>query len=221
MGLISIRENQSLFSCELYRIFFSHQIFNESSQAEKNIIQLQQENEDLKKLVYIDKLTKVGNRAYFDLSLEKEWKTAVRHGHCLSLILLDIDCFKLYNDTYGHVAGDGCLQKVATAIHNSIKRAEDFAYRYGGEEFAVLLPKTNQIGAVSLAEEIRKKIQNLSIEHINSQVNLKVVTASLGVATIAPKHQDHPNMIILEADRALYLAKTKGRNQVNFSQLSD
>jgi len=133
----------------------------------------------------------------------------------LSLILCDVDFFKLYNDTYGHQAGDECLKKVAQAMQNTIKRPGDLVARYGGEEFAIILPNTPMSGAFHIAEEIRAKIVCLHLDHEKSKVCDRV-TVSLGVATIIPEPEFTPEMLIATADFALYRAKEQGRNCVVF-----
>ena len=172
------------------------------------------ENQHLRNLVNIDELTKISNRRHFDECLDTEWGRMCRESAPLSLILLDIDYFKRYNDTYGHLKGDSCLYEVAKAIGNCLKRPADIVARYGGEEFAVILPQTEYGGAMQMAEKIRQAIQDLAIEHINSQGRLKIVTVSLGVGSIVPNLEIQVPNLIQVADKALYNSKRQGRNIV-------
>jgi two-component system cell cycle response regulator len=173
---------------------------------------LQKANEALKRLAIIDGLTQISNRRRFDEFLANEWKRALRSKQNLSLILCDIDFFKLYNDNYGHQAGDQCLQAVAQAINSILRRPADLAARYGGEEFVIILPDTDIEGAFHVSERIRSKIQQLEILHEHSTVE-KHVTLSLGVASIVPTNVSLPESLLKKADKALYEAKEKGRNQ--------
>jgi len=168
-------------------------------------------NEQLTKLSLNDKLTRIPNRRYFDSALQKFWNISKREGYPLTLIMIDIDFFKNYNDTYGHLAGDQCLKKIAHTIKNIIKRPGDFIARFGGEEFAVLLYNTKEDGAIIVAEEIRTGVEKLGIKN-KAAGNL--LTISLGVATLIPKKEMHPKDLISAADQALYKAKNNGRNQV-------
>ncbi len=130
----------------------------------------------------------------------------------LSLILCDLDFFKPFNDTYGHQAGDDCLQKVAATIEKSVGRPGDLVARYGGEEFAVILPNTDIQGAEAIAERIRESVHNLEIEHKTSAVS-KYVSLSLGIGTHIPKQRESGDILLTMADKALYQAKENGRNQ--------
>ncbi|MEI6558922.1 MAG: diguanylate cyclase [Rhodospirillaceae bacterium] len=160
-----------------------------------------------------DGLTGVANRRGFDACLVREWQRAARARNPLSLILADIDFFKLYNDHYGHLAGDICLRKVAQAMADTVSRPADLVARYGGEEFVALLPETDALGARVLAEEMRGQIAALAINHATSLV-ADHVTLSLGVTTLVPDGHDDPTYLILQADEALYLAKNQGRDRV-------
>lgn len=172
----------------------------------------QSENE-LQRAAYFDSLTQIANRRHFDNVLEKEWQRAVRSGGALSLMVLDIDHFKLYNDSLGHAAGDRCLQQVAQAIASHACRPGDLAARYGGEEFVVLFADTNADSAINLAEAIRTHIENLQLPHPRSGTS-PWITVSIGVATIQPHHLDDRATLFVSADRVLYVAKEGGRNQV-------
>ncbi|MFQ4142937.1 EAL domain-containing protein [Chlorogloeopsis sp. ULAP02] len=172
--------------------------------------QLQQANQELQRLASSDGLTLVANRRCFDDTLKTEWERLTREQAPLSLILCDVDCFKLYNDTYGHLAGDDALRYVAKAIE-TVKRPADLVARYGGEEFAVILPNTDVEGAVVMAKDIQSNVSALKLPHPNSQVD-EFITVSLGVATITPDSQSSPATLIAAADRGLYQAKAQGRN---------
>jgi two-component system chemotaxis family response regulator WspR len=175
--------------------------------------QLHEANLTLEKLSALDGLTGIANRRQFDAVLVKEWNRATRSRSPISLLMLDIDYFKLYNDTYGHQQGDACLQTVATILHDHEKRPADLAARYGGEEFAVILPETDINGANEIAGTILQAIRNANIVHASSSVS-KYLTASLGVATITAERGRQPEDLVNQADRALYLAKGQGRNRV-------
>ncbi|WP_204106103.1 MULTISPECIES: PleD family two-component system response regulator [Spirulina sp. CCY15215] len=181
---------------------------------EKNT-QLETANRKLQALVNIDGLTEVANRRHFDHCLELEWHRLDREAKPLSLIMSDIDAFKAYNDTYGHQAGDRCLQAVARGISEQLKRPCDLVARYGGEEFVIILPDTDRQGGLVVAESIRSTIQALKITHAHG-ISEKVVTLSLGLTSLIPRHNLSPSEAIARADKALYEAKTQGKNRVCF-----
>lgn len=173
--------------------------------------QLEIANQELERLAARDGLTQIANRHCFDRVLEKEWQRLMRAPDQLSLILCDIDSFKLYNDTYGHQAGDYCLQQVAQAIQAGVKRPADLVARYGGEEFAVILPNTSLEGALRVAEEIRVRVRGLGISHTGS--DHQCVTLSLGVTSLIPSTSSSVSKLIGAADEALYRAKATGRDR--------
>ncbi|MBI5179530.1 MAG: diguanylate cyclase [Nitrospinae bacterium] len=175
--------------------------------------QLRKANGILRRLSAIDGLTGLANRRNFDEFMEKEWRRALRDAKPVSLIMIDIDHFKAYNDTYGHQGGDDCLKKVAAVIIENVKRPADLAARYGGEEFVVVLPDTKTKGAEELAEQLRKSLQAVGIPHARNTA-APVVTISLGVATLLPERGLPPSELVARADKALYAAKDGGRNQV-------
>ncbi len=181
--------------------------------AEANY-KLAEVNEKLELLTKLDGLTGIANRRHFDYMLQREWKAAARDSKPFSLIIFDIDCFKQYNDCYGHLAGDDCLRQVAQFARDSINRPKDMVARFGGEEFAIILPDTDEKGAEMIAEKICKGVAELKIKHEQSKAS-EYVTISLGIA-VAPivDLTSVPDDLIAKADKALYQAKQQGRNQV-------
>ena len=175
--------------------------------------QLEESNRKLQKLSMLDGLTGIANRRHFDESLEEYVNDHNKSGLPLSLILIDIDYFKKFNDTYGHQAGDDCLTRVAKTLAAKCNQADDIAARYGGEEFVILLPRTEQDKALIVAERIKDAIGKLAIDHDSSDTN-KHVTISLGVSTKLADQATSSEDIIEMADKALYKAKENGRNQV-------
>jgi two-component system chemotaxis family response regulator WspR len=181
--------------------------------------QLAEANRSLQKLSSLDSLTGLANRRIFDETLRKEWHRAMRAEKFISLIMIDIDCFKLYNDHYGHQGGDRCLQKVAHGLYSAIHRESDLLARYGGEEFSVILPDTDLNGAVRVAEEMHQAVRALQIEHTKS-IACNCITISLGVSTMIPQKETGPEILITSADQALYKAKEDGRDQVQCGPVS-
>lgn len=177
------------------------------------LMQMKHSQDQLARSARIDGLTQVNNRREFERSIETEWRRAQRSKRKLVLIMLDIDHFKAFNDRYGHLAGDGCLRTVAQTIKSTVQRAEDSVCRYGGEEFAVILPESDLKGAEVLAEKIRTNVEAMQIKHEGSET-AEVVTVSLGIASYSPSEELCPNELIEQADQALYKAKHQGRNQV-------
>jgi len=165
----------------------------------------------LEQQAHVDGLTGLANRRRFDQVLESECSRAGRGGHPLSLLLIDVDYFKRYNDRYGHLAGDDCLRLVAKAIESSVRRPSDLPARYGGEEFAVVLPMTAREGALLMAERIRESIAQLAVAHVDAGCGH--ITASIGTATTMATRADEGPALIAAADRALYQAKAQGRNR--------
>lgn len=172
---------------------------------------LEKQNEELAKLINIDKLTQVANRRCFEERLDVAWQRLSRKQLPLSLLFIDIDCFKLYNDWYGHQVGDYCLNQVAQAIKSSFNRVDDLTARYGGEEFVVLLPDTDKDSAVLLAEKVQKRIQALKMPHMKSTVD-PYVTCSIGVVSAVPNQGTSVKSFVACADEAMYRAKSLGRN---------
>jgi diguanylate cyclase (GGDEF)-like protein len=168
---------------------------------------------ELEREARIDGLTGVANRRFFDETLQREWQRSLRYQQYLSLILCDVDYFKLYNDYYGHQQGDICLIKVAQSLNNIVKRGGDLVARYGGEEFGVILPNTNSNGAKKVADLIGREIHKLKITHPKSQVS-EYVTISCGICSVIPQHNSSISILIQGADKALYKAKKEGRDRV-------
>lgn len=183
---------------------------SERKKTEEKLLQLQRELEELS---FKDGLTGVANRRMLDSVLELEWNNARRTGQPLSLIMLDIDYFKQYNDHYGHVQGDDCLKQVAAMLRKAAVRHRDFLARYGGEEFLLVLPETDAAAAAIVAERCRNLVFKAQIAHAASPVS-PVLTVSLGVDTIIPGSQDRLEAFIEQVDRQLYQAKLCGRNRI-------
>lgn len=167
----------------------------------------------LLKLTRQDGLTGIANRRHFDEFFDREWKRGRREQAPLSVIMCDIDFFKAYNDTYGHLKGDDCLRAVAGVLEQGLRRPADLAARYGGEEFVIVLPGTSLAGALSVAKSLRREVEALGILHAASAAG-PVVTISLGIAAAIPSPETSPAELIAAADRALYRAKSGGRNRI-------
>ena len=180
---------------------------------------LQKANDELRRIALTDALTGLFNRRSLDDMLEREWHRCIRNDEPLSLIMCDVDCFKQFNDTYGHPAGDRCLQQVGQVIRSSIRWTVDIGARYGGEEFAIVLPNMTLADAITVAERIRIGVQQLHIPHEGTMVKDEVyVTLSLGINTVSPLASWTIDSFIQEADRNLYQAKKLGRNRVVFDE---
>ncbi len=182
--------------------------------------QLEAANKALQHLAHVDGLTGVANRRRFNNYLNSQWLNLASERSPLSLILCDIDFFKLYNDKYGHPAGDMCLQKVGTVLSEAVQNSQDLVARYGGEEFAVIMPNTHISAAVHFAAAMQAGVRELKILHESSTIS-RYVTLSLGVATTIPTFESEPSSLIIEADKALYKAKTEGRNRIILKQMLD
>lgn len=201
---ISQERNELSLLKDAYRIKIE-QLHNE-------IEEKKQANEYLEFLSRIDGLTGIANRRYFDEKLVQEYKRHSRSGLPLSIIMLDIDHFKLFNDSYGHLKGDECLRQVAQLIKTQVARSTDLVTRYGGEEFACILPETGASDAKTIARNIQLAVSNAAIYHIASQTGW--LTISLGVITAKCQANGSPEDLIAMADQQLYIAKANGRNNI-------
>lgn len=182
---------------------------------EKELLEL---TDRLRELSNRDGLTGVGNRRFFDEMLEREWRRAQREQEPISMLFIDIDYFKKFNDAYGHLQGDMCLRQVAEAIEHSIRRPTDMVTRYGGEEFAVVLPNTGLSGAEQVATIIRNNVGALEIANPDSSAG-PGLTVSIGAACVTPPRSMHSKILVAAADKSLYTAKKDGRNRTTSVQL--
>ncbi|WP_078556289.1 diguanylate cyclase [Bacillus alkalicellulosilyticus] len=188
-------------------------IRNRTKELEDSQQQLLTMNEQLRKLSYLDGLTNVANRRLFDKKLSEQWDVSNEKKESICLLLLDVDYFKLYNDEYGHLSGDDCLKQIALVLQNTFNKKSQLVARFGGEEFAILLPNTARSEAVELANRCRKDIEDQEIPHTKSLIS-NYVTVSIGVASVVANPNKESTFLIREADTALYLAKENGRNTV-------
>ncbi|KMY54532.1 hypothetical protein AC623_11905 [Bacillus sp. FJAT-27231] len=193
-------------------------VFSDISTLKETETKLKAMNEQLNRLSSLDGLTSIPNRRTFDQRIAAERKKAIQWNKPLSLLLLDIDFFKAYNDTYGHLSGDDCLRRVAFIMEQKAKEFSGFIARYGGEEFAIIFPDLSAEKSVLAAEEVRKSVEKLNIPHVQSKIS-DYVTVSAGLATVDPAKQDYTIEDLIElADQALYEAKKAGRNQLKISR---
>lgn len=177
-------------------------------------LRLKRQSEMLERLVTIDGLTEIPNRRRFDEQIDSEWRRGIRNRQPLALVLMDVDHFKLFNDNYGHAAGDRCLCSVAQALEAALQRVSDLVARYGGEEFVAVLPNTDAAGVALVGERLRAAVEGLAIPHAHSSAG-EVVTISLGGAAVIPPRQGLSDSdLIRTADQSLYAAKESGRNRL-------
>ncbi|MFH1090997.1 MAG: sensor domain-containing diguanylate cyclase [Pseudomonadota bacterium] len=194
--------------------------FVDITNQKKAEAELQRAYEELQRLATMDGLTQIANRRSFDEHFTKEWGRLRRAKNPLALIMGDIDFFKSYNDTYGHQMGDECLKAVARTLSQCIQRPGDLVARYGGEEYTVILSNTSLEGAVHVAENMRRQIEELEILHKSSSIS-RYVTLSLGVSAMVPDLESNPNDLLEVVDKALYQAKDQGRNRVVAKSFKD
>lgn len=213
-------EEQEAQGFQLGAVDYIHKPINSiiTTARVKNQLLLKRQSDILRAIALLDGLTGLANRRQFERSLPESWRHCIRHNKPLSLVMLDVDFFKRYNDTYGHQEGDDCLRSVAQAIHATALRPYDLVARYGGEEFVCILPDTDSEGAVSIAQKMILAVQALAIEHSDSSIS-STVTISAGVATILPTLDETWEPVLKEADMQLYQAKESGRNQVKWIKL--
>ncbi|MCH7311961.1 GGDEF domain-containing protein [Acinetobacter sp. ANC 4805] len=185
---------------------------------ELNRLELMRQAQQLSILSQQDALTGLANRRYLDEVLENEWKRSIRHEVPITIMMVDIDCFKLYNDTLGHIQGDQCLRRIAILLGSISSRSGDLAARYGGEEFLLLFSMTDKDQALSQVQRLMELVRNIAIAHPRSNVS-KYVTISVGVATMIPHLNDSLSEFISKADHALYVAKSNGRNQYHIATI--
>lgn len=185
---------------------------------ELNRLKLVKQAELLETLSQQDSLTGLANRRYLDEVLEKEWRRAVRHSMPITIIMIDLDFFKSYNDSLGHIKGDECLREIAKALTSLTSRSGDLAARYGGEEFLLLFPMTNESEALIQVKRLMNVIRKIDIQHPSSDISSQV-TLSVGVATMIPQVDDSISSFVSRADHALYTAKSKGRNQYQIANI--
>ncbi len=185
----------------------------------KNHLTIARQRKLLEGLANLDGLTEMPNRRSFEIAVEKEWRRCLRSGDVISLAMLDVDCFKQFNDNYGHTAGDDALKHVADVLSKEMKRPADLAARYGGEEFVILLPETNAEGAKFAAERICKAVEDLCVPHGFSSAG-QYLTVSIGGVTVTPSISSKPLDMTVGADSMLYEAKRSGRNMVLWTDLS-
>ena len=178
--------------------------------------ELEMVNAQLERLSNLDGLTSIPNRRYFETLYQTEWRRACREKAWISLIMVDVDFFKSYNDHHGHLAGDECLKRIAQALSEQ-NRAGDLVARYGGEEFVALLTSNTRQGALRAAERMRERVKELAIEHGHSSAS-PFVTVSLGLASCAATVETDPIALLERADRTLYLAKSRGRDRVEVAE---
>ena len=209
-----IKAHSSHFYMQLERDA-AYQIMQDmQQQLEASNAELEVRNFELQRLSSLDGLTNIANRRSFDKFIEDEWRRALRNNDnsTIAVIMIDIDYFKLYNDGYGHQSGDDCLIRVAQTLEKCVHRASDLMARYGGEEFVAVLVDTDEQGAYAIAQQIQEAIRALAIPHEYSTV-ANLVTLSMGVASATPGSKTSVAQLIADADKALYAAKEKGRNQ--------
>jgi diguanylate cyclase (GGDEF)-like protein len=185
----------------------------------RNHLELKRYRDHLKELSALDGLTGIANRRKFDEWLDYEWRRARRSQLPISLVMMDIDYFKSYNDHYGHIAGDECLKRVAGILRETARRSADLPARYGGEEFALLLPETDGPGALRVAERLQERMRSASIAHEFSAA-APHVTLSIGIGSTVPSDSQSSSQLVETADKCLYRAKRNGRNRIEAERVA-
>jgi diguanylate cyclase (GGDEF)-like protein len=176
---------------------------------------------ELQGKVNVDAMTGIYNRRYFESSLSKLKESLSISGSEMSILMMDVDFFKKYNDTYGHVDGDECLKAIAAALKETLHRSEDFVARYGGEEFVIVLPNTGEAGAKTIAENVLENVRAKKIPHEKNEENGGIVTISIGISTVRPNDFHDEMDYVKVADEALYAAKSGGRNRFEFVEFKE
>jgi diguanylate cyclase (GGDEF)-like protein len=225
---VMINSSVVLFSAIIFSLLANYQMerdlrwdYLRNLLTEIETIRLEKAKAELELLSSSDVLTGLANRRHCDVFLDTEWQMGIRYRTQLSMLFLDVDDFKAYNDHYGHQAGDICLQKIAIIIKECVRRPQDLCARYGGEEFIVLLPNTSRESALQLAEKIRRSVELENIPHAYSRASSHV-TISIGVVSMIPQAGLNQNILVEMADKALYNAKNSGRNQIQvFTSMED
>lgn len=226
IGLVNIDSDRVIPSCELYRLYFgrkllpSQEVIVTNGSFSDNFTQLERENLELRRLRDIDDFTQLANRRYFEQYLEEQWQKLAKETSPLSIILCDIDFFKIYNKTQGSEAGDNGLRQIAEVMRQLVRKSHDLVARYQEDEFGIILPNANANIACEVAERIREKVKSLAISHDFKIGGLPapVLTVSLGVTSTIPQCHLNSDGLFRKAKEALAQAKTLGRNQVNFQQ---
>jgi diguanylate cyclase (GGDEF)-like protein len=227
IGLVNIDGDRVIPSCELYRLYFRRQLLDTEEQIfindpqNNNFTQLERENLELRRLSNIDDFTQLANRRYFEQYLQEQWQRLSRETSPLSVILCDIDFFKIYNKTQGNEAGDNSLRQIAEVISQLVRKSHDVVARYQEDEFAIILSHANANIASEVAERIRERVQGLAISHDPKIGGLpaSVLTVSLGVTSTIPNTNLTSDSLLRKAKEALTQAKSLGRNQINFQAL--
>jgi diguanylate cyclase (GGDEF)-like protein len=209
LGLITCENNIITPSCQLYINYFKKEFMNRD---------LLKENEQLDDLSQIDSLTQLANRRLFYLHLQHYWQNLLRERKTIALIMCDIDYFKVYNDAYGYQAGNECLKKIASVLKESVRRSSDLVARYGGDEFAIILPYADIYFAFQIATKIKDKVRDLKISQTNRPIP-SIVTVSLGLSCMIPHYQSSADDLLKAANFALYESKNNGKNQVTINSV--
>jgi len=218
-----VTQSQVLKMCDPKELHYvmktmQHVITRQTQELQQLNQALEAKNAELQRLANYDDLTQVANRRYFNLTFQKEWQRLRRENEPISLILGDIDHFKAFNDTYGHPAGDRCLQQIANSLTRVVHRPQDLVARYGGEEFVILLPNTDAVGAEHMAQQVLHTLRQLQIPHAGAQAR-QHVSISLGVATTTPAAEKQPEVLLQAVDNLLYQAKRQGGNTYIYQTL--
>lgn len=215
-----IRAHSRSYLAQLQRDIAYQALHDLQQQLKNSNARLEESNRELQRLSSLDGLTGIANRRQFDTMLDLEWQRALRHCTQLALLMIDIDFFKAFNDSYGHQAGDDCLKAVAATLDRIAHRPSDVVARYGGEEFAVILPETDADGARHVATQMCQAVAHLDVRHAASKVADRI-SLSIGIAARSPRGGEDPDRLLTAADDALYRAKKDGRNRIVVAACDD